>query len=71
MGVGVDLLEGRNAFQKDLDRLSHWTEDNCMTFHKVKCCVQNLCPSSPMQCYRQGKKWLESSLAEKGSEGPG
>ncbi|GAB0192326.1 cAMP-dependent protein kinase inhibitor alpha [Grus japonensis] len=49
----VDMLEGRDAIQRDLDRLERWAHANCMKFNNAK------------HDYRLGREWIESSPKEK------
>ena len=49
----IDTIEGKNAIQKDLDKLENRSYKNLMRFKKVKCKVFHLGHSSLRYVYRQ------------------
>lgn len=59
LGGSIDLLEGRQALKRDLDRLNQWNKVN-----KAKC------HNNPIHQYSLGAEWQEGDPSEKALEVP-
>lgn len=67
-GEPDSMVKGIAAVQRDLGSLEEWTSKNLLKIHKDTCKVLHLQLENPLQLYRLGTVWLESSFAEQDPE---
>jgi len=65
LSCAVDMPEGRDANQSDLDKLKKWAHVNLMGLNKDKCKVLHLGQGSPQYQYGLEDEGIESIPAKK------
>ncbi|KAJ7404863.1 rna-directed dna polymerase from mobile element jockey-like [Willisornis vidua] len=63
----VDRLKGKDAIQRDLDRLQRWACVNLMKFNKAKGKVLHQGQGNPKHKYRNNRECVKTIPWEKGS----
>jgi len=64
----ANVLEGRDAIQRDLHSLERWACANLMRFNKAKCKVLHMGQGNLRYQYWLGGEWVKSSPEEKDLE---
>lgn len=54
--------EGKEALQRDLDKIENWAIASCMKFKKSKCCILHLGRGNPGYMYSLGDEMLRAAL---------
>ncbi|KAJ7400834.1 rna-directed dna polymerase from mobile element jockey-like [Pitangus sulphuratus] len=65
MGGSVNLVKGRRALQKDLDRLDRGAKSNGRRFNKTNYQVLHFGHNNPVEHYRLETEWLDNGQAER------
>lgn len=61
----LDMLEGSDAIQKDVDMLERWAYANVIKFSKAKCKTLHPDRGNLRHTHRMGREVIESSPTEK------